>query len=443
MQITGLYFTTIKTSPQSFRGEVTKPKDEKMSNGVKLGLALAGLAVVGLGGFLLHKKIKEGQLEDLRKTNEVKDFEKKIKEAEEQLKQYMPDTEIKCLSASAKLIISEKEGASKSDPFPEVLVIQTEVPEKARKITQVIAKMTDCRIKELDTPYENVLEDLKREFKDASDHFSKTKTRTFLFVKSLDSALPYDNPKEINKVIHDGAKDSHTTVIYPASSPKVTSDEFIKLFEEPKPAEPPPPVFKPGSEEDKKSKEVEKLLKESGEIENSFELRRFIDNYDTFNIFRQTIVAEKVGIKPPNGILDVTNGVMLIERGDKNLPKEFSSTEFVLDKLPKVLKLDMKKIVHDHKNPISTLTQIRTTAEESEKNFQKTQTRTLLYVENLGELLADDSDEGIDNIGKFNRFAQTCSEKYHITLVLATKDPDKLESSSIAPHRFGVKLNLT
>jgi hypothetical protein len=392
---------------------------------------------------LLHKKLKEVQLQELLITDKAKAFETKIKEAEEQLKQYMPSTEINLLSTSAKLIKYEKEGTSKSDPFPEVLVIQTEVPEKARKVAQIIAKMTDCRIKELDTPYDKVMEDLKREFKDASEHFLKTKTRTFLFVKSLDSALPFDNPRELNKVIHDGAKDSHTTVIYPAFPPKDSRDEFIKLFEEPRPVEPPLPVFKPGSEEEIKLKKIEQMLKESAELEKNFQLARYIDNYEVFREFKRSIISENVGIIPVNGIGEVTNGVMLIERGDNTLSEQFSSMEFVLDKLPQVLKLNMEKIVHDHKNSISTLTQIRKTAEEAEKNFQQTTTRTLIYVKNLDEFLADQSDEGINNIGKLNRFVQNCSEKYHSTLIFSTKDPSQLEAASIAPHRFGVKLNLT
>lgn len=177
---------------------------------------------------------------------------------------------------------------------------------------------------------------------------------------------------------------------------------------------------------------IKDLSKGIQEKTDQVSLKSFIKNYNQFEKFVQDIILEKSGIKAQEGF-GVTNGIMITGKDDY-------SRKVVAEMIPKITDLNVKKVVHNPKTPILTLQKIREAAIESEQLFQVSHIRTIIDVENLAELLSNQTDEGINNIGKFNRFAQDCSEKYHVTLLFNAKDDENLEASSIAPHRMGIKL---
>jgi hypothetical protein len=78
----------------------------------------------------------------------------------------------------------------------------------------------------------------------------------------------------------------------------------------------------------------------------------------------------------------------------------------------------------------------------AEDNFSKTKKRTVVYVKNLEELLSNNNTiEGRSNIADFNDFADLCSEKYHTTILVEVKNPEKMESSSRSRFEPVVELN--
>jgi hypothetical protein len=100
-----------------------------------------------------------------------------------------------------------------------------------------------------------------------------------------------------------------------------------------------------------------------------------------------------------------------------------------------------EKVTYDHSKPTESLGKIRQKAEEAKKDFAISNKRTVIHVENLGDLLSDQSEENIDNIGKYNRILDNFSEKYKATLLFHIEDADKAEPASIATHRAFPKVS--
>lgn len=448
MQITRIYSNKTTDVSTVFSGSAApKENERKMSNEFKVSLALTGLAIVGLGGFLFHRKMSSAQKitkQEVTQIDEIKSIDKRIKEGRKKLREYMPEVYLGTFEAKSKSIDSEKRmGVNISEKMESVFVLKTENPEKARDVTRIFAQMADCRIKEIETTSEgNLLENLKKEFEESETHFKKTNTRTILFAKYLDDAIPYDNPNEINKMLKDSTVASHTTLFYPSAIPH--GHEFdanfttIKLFEEHKPPVEPKVTTLSKEQESKIKEEIESI----DDRAMKKDLASFIGNYDTYKRLRDSIIAEKLGIKSQDNFGAVTNGILLKEPKTEFEENNRFRTEFVINALPHVLNLKLIKITHDPLNPVGTLKQIRKAANEAEENFKNTNIRTIIHVEKLAELLSDQSNDGLEHISFFNRFAENCSERYHSTLLFSTKNPDACECATIAPHRFGVKLDL-
>ena len=65
---------------------------------------------------------------------------------------------------------------------------------------------------------------------------------------------------------------------------------------------------------------------------------------------------------------------------------------------------------------------LETEGQKSEERFQKDRTRTILFVDELTNVINKESTI----LEKFTNFAKTCSEKYHCTLLSATNHPREL-----------------
>ena len=101
-----------------------------------------------------------------------------------------------------------------------------------------------------------------------------------------------------------------------------------------------------------------------------------------------------------------------------------------------------EKVVFDKNKPLESLQQILEKARHAETVFPTSNIRTIVYVENLDDFLADQSSENRKKIAKWNRFAEHVSEQYHTTILFQSDKPEKLEAASIAPHRVGLEVNL-
>ena len=101
-----------------------------------------------------------------------------------------------------------------------------------------------------------------------------------------------------------------------------------------------------------------------------------------------------------------------------------------------------EKVVFDKNKPLESMEQISEKARNAEAIFPVKNIRTIVYVENLDDFLADQSSENLDNISMWNDFAAEVSEQYHTTILFQSDKPEKLEAASVAPHRVGLEVNL-
>jgi hypothetical protein len=93
---------------------------------------------------------------------------------------------------------------------------------------------------------------------------------------------------------------------------------------------------------------------------------------------------------------------------------------------------------------MNTIKEISKIALDAEKNFQFSNIRTLLEVENLDSMLTNkNSQEGLKIIARFKGLIERLSENYHTTLIMQTNKPlSDFEEASLATHRFGLQLEL-
>ena len=101
-----------------------------------------------------------------------------------------------------------------------------------------------------------------------------------------------------------------------------------------------------------------------------------------------------------------------------------------------------EKVIFDKNKPLESLQQILEKARHAEAVFPTSNIRTIVYVENLDDFLADQSSENLRKIAMWNSFAEHVSEEYHTTILFQSDKPEKLEAASVAPHRVGLEVNL-
>ena len=101
-----------------------------------------------------------------------------------------------------------------------------------------------------------------------------------------------------------------------------------------------------------------------------------------------------------------------------------------------------EKVIFDKNKPLESMKQILEKARHAETVFPTSNIRTIVYVENLDDFLADQSSENLRKIAMWNSFAEHVSEEYHTTILFQSDKPEKLEAASVAPHRVGLEVNL-
>jgi len=72
--------------------------------------------------------------------------------------------------------------------------------------------------------------------------------------------------------------------------------------------------------------------------------------------------------------------------------------------------------------------------EKAEENYKKTKDRTLLYVENLEELINPNKAPN-HTIADMKAIMTSSAEDFHSTIIFNTKDPSKLDQIALQPHR--------
>ncbi len=148
--------------------------------------------------------------------------------------------------------------------------------------------------------------------------------------------------------------------------------------------------------------------------------------------FFDMLQAEKNGLpsKVPNGILVYGNS----KDGIDELTNWIKSKSEIYT----------KEIDFDAQEPLDSLAQMTELAKFAEQYYQASGVRTLLFVNNLDELLTnDDTLEGRAIIGRFKNFIENISQKYHTTVMMKTnKDLGDFEEASIGDQRFDLKIKI-
>ena len=165
----------------------------------------------------------------------------------------------------------------------------------------------------------------------------------------------------------------------------------------------------------------------AGEYHDIVQQKRTV-MHEFFNLLQ----AEKDGLssKVPNGILVYGNsksGIDELSDWIKNKSETYT-----------------KEIDFDPQEPLDSLAQMTEIAKFAEQYHQASGVRTLLFVNNLDELLTnDDTLEGRAMIGRFKNFIENISQKYHTTVLMKTnKDLGDFEEASIGDQRFDLKIKI-
>ncbi len=115
-----------------------------------------------------------------------------------------------------------------------------------------------------------------------------------------------------------------------------------------------------------------------------------------------------------------------------------------LDWLFKASDLNIKEMTYRKENPAESFQELVMYAQNAKTAQSINGKRTLLHVNKLDDLLTSfETAAERRNIAKFKSFVEHTSDKYYTTLVTSTEHLlEDFEDASIAPHRFGLKVEL-
>ena len=148
--------------------------------------------------------------------------------------------------------------------------------------------------------------------------------------------------------------------------------------------------------------------------------------------FLDFIAVEKQGYKVPEGEL---NGILITGKSKE-------ARDEMVNWIIQESGVYNEKVIFNKNKPLESMRQILEKARHAETVFPTNNIRTIIYVENLDDFLADQSSENLNNISMWNNFAKYTSEEYHTTILFQSDKPEKLEAASVAPHRVGTTVNL-
>lgn len=168
--------------------------------------------------------------------------------------------------------------------------------------------------------------------------------------------------------------------------------------------------------------EIKKTLGISNATEQKIRLNRE---------FISLIAAEKEGKEPP-----IKNGI-LVHGISRN---KDSFIDWITDSTGAVV----KTIQHKSGNPTRTIDTLIEIAENAERAFKHSRTRTIVVIKDLDKMLSNKkSTADMDNINEFKSIAEDLSKKYHTTIITSTdKHLDEFEPATIASNRLGVHVDL-
>jgi hypothetical protein len=151
-------------------------------------------------------------------------------------------------------------------------------------------------------------------------------------------------------------------------------------------------------------------------------------------IFGRFVEAEKEGME-----VDIPNGI-LVHGGFDTKNTDF--VKWIAKNTPVFFDEESTVIKHNPQKPLDTIGAIISKAEDAKNLFKATGKRTLLFVDNLDEMLSDYSTiERRGMIGRFKGFVEHISKDYHTTLVMKTSKPlEDFEPASIGSNRFEIKV---
>ena len=118
--------------------------------------------------------------------------------------------------------------------------------------------------------------------------------------------------------------------------------------------------------------------------------------------FLDFIAVEKQGYKVPKGEL---NGILITGKSKE-------AREEMVNWIIRESGVYNEKVVFDKNKPLESMKQILEKARHAETVFPTSNIRTIVYVENLDDFLADQSSENLNNISMWNSFAEHVSEEY-------------------------------
>lgn len=147
--------------------------------------------------------------------------------------------------------------------------------------------------------------------------------------------------------------------------------------------------------------------------------------------FISLIAAEKEGKNPP-----IDNGILV--HGTSKEKDNF------INWLTESAGAVVKTIQHDSNKPTKTIDTLIDIAENAERAFKHSRTRTVVVVKDLEKMLTNkNSADAMDNINEFKSIAEDLSQRYHTTIITKTDKPlDVFEPATIASNRLGVHVNL-
>lgn len=147
--------------------------------------------------------------------------------------------------------------------------------------------------------------------------------------------------------------------------------------------------------------------------------------------FISLIAAEKEGKEPP-----IKNGILI--HGTSKEKDTF------INWLTESAGAVVKTIQHDSNKPTKTTDNLIDIAENAERAFKHSKTRTVVVVKDLDKMLTNkNSADAMDNINEFKSIAEDLSQKYHTTVITKTDKPlNEFELATIASNRLGVHVDL-
>lgn len=356
------------------------------------------------------------------KHNFIEDYIQKKEEAEKIYQTFAngkePDLDI--ISILSSLL---KKSQIKTD-----FLLKGDNIEINNKIIEALSIKTGNKIEKLDITKNasEILNLLKQKEIIAQELYERNATKTFIYFDNFDMYVEkHKNTPELKNLL-DYLKECISKEYFAnIFNIKKNTPDFIenkKIFKIDS------NIFKP------QSISINKLIEkfEANKTKYSF-VEYFHDKY-LENHYISLLLNEKVFNKKAV----VTNGILLYGENDAKIESALRCFINCCDFL------NYKKITFNKENAFESIQELIKYAKEAEEIFKKTNTRTLIELENLDEILTNTtSKESLKMIARFKGLVERLSEDFHTTVITKTSKPlSSFEEASLATHRFGIQYEI-